>query len=55
MQSGKTESRSEIGKMKNKGFKVIKKTLKILLKTFGQLEISYYFCTRKYGAKLTEK
>lgn len=31
--------------------KVIKKTLKFSLKTFGHKEINNYFCTRKYGSE----
>ena len=41
-----------------KGFREVKvnrKTLKFSLKTFGQLEIKFYFCTRKYEATLTER
>ena len=38
-----------------RGIKVTKKTLKFSFKTFGHYEIKFYFCTRKYGATLTER
>ena len=37
------------------GLRLLKKTLKFSSETFGQLEIKFYFCTRKYGATLTER
>ena len=41
--------------MFRKEVKVTKKTLKILKETFGHKENNFYFCTRKYGATLTER
>lgn len=48
------ERRSEGIEVK-RGIKVTKKTLKFSFKTFGHYEIKFYFCTRKYGATLTER
>ena len=37
------------------GIRVKKKTLKFSFKTFGELEIKFYFCTRKYGKAQRQK
>ncbi|WP_241331738.1 hypothetical protein, partial [Chryseobacterium arthrosphaerae] len=38
-----------------KKLRLLKKTLKFSSETFGQFKIKFYFCTRKYGATLTER
>ena len=41
--------------MCREGFRVNKKNFKISSKTFGGLEIKFYFCTRKYGKAQRQK
>ncbi|AZA87926.1 hypothetical protein EG349_16560 [Chryseobacterium shandongense] len=55
MQSGKTGRRRGVDRMGDEGLRLLKKTLKFSSETFGQIKNNFYFCTRKYGAELTER